>query len=394
MFLKRFLSSRHFFSLYATTLSVSKHHHSIPTRRVHLSWIFYATIVFLLPALACAAVPSGFKATVIAQNMVNPTAMAVSPDGRIFIGEQAGRIRIVDNNHLLSTALLNIKSKVDSNGERGLLGIALDPNFLVNQWIYVYYTSKTPAIHNRVSRFKVQGNSIVPGSEAVILDIQPLNNHNNHNGGALHFGTDGKLYIAVGDNAVGSNAQSLGNLKGKILRINKDGSIPTDNPFFKTAQGVNRAIWALGLRNPFTFAIQRGSGRMFINDVGQDVAEEINRGMKGANYGWPAVEGWGKNPKYRNPIAAYNHGNAPCAAIVGSAFYNPISEQFPAHFVGDYFFGDYCGGWIRRFDTTTREITSFASDYKTLVDLQVDPDGTLYILQKQGGKLTAVRWNG
>jgi len=394
VFFKEFVLFPHFFSLSVTNSSAIKNHHSITTRQVYLAWIFFATMMFLLPNLASAVVPSGFKATVIAQNIVNPTAMAVSPDGRIFIGEQAGRIRIVNNDHLLSTPLLNIKSKVNSTGERGLLGIALDPNFLANQWIYVYYTSKTPVIHNRVSRFKVQGNSIVPGSEVVILDIQQLNNFPNHNGGAIHFGLDGKLYIAVGDNAVGSNAQSLANLKGKILRINKDGSIPTDNPFFKTAKGVNRAIWALGLRNPFTFAIQRGTGRMFINDVGQDVAEEINRGMKGANYGWPAIEGWGSNPKYHNPVAAYNHGNMPCAAIVGSAFYNPITEQFPANFVGDYFFGDFCGGWIRRFDTTTREIKPFASGFKTLVDLQVDPDGTLYILQKEGGKLTAVRWNG
>ncbi len=394
MFFKELVSFPHFFSLLVTFPSAVKNYPSKFIRCFYLGGIFCATVTFLLPNLTLAAVPSGFKATVIAQNIINPTVMAVSPDGRIFIGEQAGRIRVVDNDHLLSTSLLNIKLKVDSTGERGLLGIALDPNFLVNQWIYVYYTSKTPVIHNRVSRFKVQGNSIVPGSEVVILDIQQLNTHLNHNGGAIHFGLDGKLYVAVGDNAVGSNAQSLANLKGKILRINKDGSIPTDNPFFKTAKGVNRAIWALGLRNPFTFAVQRGSGRIFINDVGQNIAEEINRGMKGANYGWPAIEGWGNNTKYRNPIAAYNHGNAPCAAIVGSAFYNPITEQFPAYFIGDYFFGDFCGGWIRRFDTTTREIKPFASNYKTLVDLQVDPDGTLYILQKEGGKLTAVRWNG
>lgn len=389
MFFNKFLTLHHLSLCLASNKNLST-----SVKFVRLNWILIATILLMLPIVVSAAVPAGFRATVIAQNIINPTAMAVSPDGRIFIGEQAGRIRIVDNNNLLSAALLNIKSRVDSAGERGLLGIALDPNFLVNQWIYVYYTSKTPVIHNRVSRFTVQGNRIVPGSEKVILEIQQLSKFLNHNGGAIHFGTDGKLYVAVGDNAVENNAQSLANLKGKILRINKDGTIPNDNPFYQAANGVNRAIWALGLRNPFTFAIQRGTGRLFINDVGKDTAEEINRGVKGGNYGWPVVEGYGNNPKYRNPIAAYRHGTAPCAAIVGSAFYNPIKEQFPANYVGDYFFGDFCAGWIRRYDNATRQIQSFASGFNTLVDLQVDPDGTLYILQKVGGKLTAVRWNG
>ncbi|MGV8712942.1 MAG: PQQ-dependent sugar dehydrogenase, partial [Nitrosomonas sp.] len=165
MFFKELVSFPHFFSLLVTFPSAVKNYPSKFIRCFYLGGIFCATVTFLLPNLTLAAVPSGFKATVIAQNIINPTVMAVSPDGRIFIGEQAGRIRVVDNDHLLSTSLLNIKLKVDSTGERGLLGIALDPNFLVNQWIYVYYTSKTPVIHNRVSRFKVQGNSIVPGSE-------------------------------------------------------------------------------------------------------------------------------------------------------------------------------------------------------------------------------------
>lgn len=389
MSLQQFQSLNYFFSPY----NQCSKEQFLGKLWVSLCGIFVA-MLFTLPVAAQAAVPAGFKAIVVARDILNPTAMAVSPDGRIFITEQAGRIRVIDKGQLRSQPLLNIKTKVDSTGERGLLGIALDPNFLVNQWIYVYYTSKTPVIHNRVSRFKVESNSVVPGSEDVLLDIQPLNHFPNHNGGAIHFGLDGKLYIAVGENSVPSNAQTLANLKGKMLRINKDGTIPTDNPFYSSAQGINRAIWALGLRNPFTFAVQPETGIIFINDVGQNIAEEINRGIKGANYGWPIIEGNGSNPKYRNPVATYSHANVLCAAIVGSAFYNPIVEQFPAHFVGDYFFGDFCGGWIRRFDATTREIKPFASGFNTLVDIQVDPDGTLYILQKQGGVLTAINWNG
>src|SRR6185436_2808401 len=161
----------------------------------------------------------------------------------------------------------------DSNGERGLLGVAFDPSFAVNQFVYVYYTATSPSTHNRISRLTAAGDVAVPGSEVPILDLNDLSGATNHNGGAIHFGPDGKLYAAVGENANGANAQTLSNLLGKILRINSDGSIPTDNPFFGTATGQNRAIWALGLRNPFTFTFQPGTGRMFINDVGQNTWE-------------------------------------------------------------------------------------------------------------------------
>src|SRR5207249_1987602 len=111
------------------------------------------------------------------------------------------------------------------------------------------------------SRFTANGNTALPGSEVVLLDLDNLSSTaTNHNGGAIHFGLDGKLYIGVGENATGTNSQTLANLLGKMLRINADGSIPTDNPFYATATGNNRAIWAIGLRNPFTFAVQPGTG--------------------------------------------------------------------------------------------------------------------------------------
>ncbi|HEY9824685.1 MAG TPA: PQQ-dependent sugar dehydrogenase, partial [Stenomitos sp.] len=238
-------------------------------------------------SVGLAAVPTGFQDKVVATGLNNPTAMAIAPDGRVFITEQAGKLRVVKRDRLLAQPFMNISAAVDPSGERGLLGIAFDPDFVSNQWIYVYYTSKTPQIHNRVSRFTANGDVVVPGSEKILLDIQPLTGATNHNGGALHFGKDGTLFIAVGENATPENAQTLKNLKGKLLRINKDGTIPTTNPFFTETSGKNRAIWALGLRNPFTFAVQPGTGRIHINDVGQGTWEEINAGVKGANYGWP-----------------------------------------------------------------------------------------------------------
>jgi hypothetical protein len=174
--------------------------------------------------------------------------------------------------------------------------------------------------HNRVSRFTATGDTAAPGSEAVILELNNLSSATNHNGGAIHFGPDGKLYIGVGENANRANSQTLSNLLGKMLRINADGTIPPDNPFYNTATGNNRAIWALGLRNPFTFAFQPGTTRLFINDVGESTYEEINDGIAGSNYGWPTTEGPTSNPSFRSPIYFYGHGtsNTTGCAIVGA----------------------------------------------------------------------------
>ena len=134
-----------------------------------------------------------------------------------------------------------------------------------------------------------------------------------------------------------------------MLRINKDGTIPTDNPFYPTTLGNNRAIWALGLCNPFKFAVQPGTDTIFINDVGENSWEEINRGAAGANYGWPVHEGVANDPPYVDPIFAYGHGSTDTTgcSITGGVFYDPATAQFPAGYEGDYFFADICSGWIR-----------------------------------------------
>jgi hypothetical protein len=281
---------------------------------------------------------------------------------------------------------------VDPAGERGLLGIAFDPNFASNNFLYLYYTTRTEPRHNRVSRFTANGDVVVPGSETVIWELDPLSaDADNHNGGAIHFGSDGKLYIAAGDNADQSNSEILSNMFGKMLRINSNGTIPTDNPFFNTATGNNRSIWALGLRNPFTFAFQPGTGRMFINDVGQDTFEEINDGIPGSNYGWPSSEGPTSNPAFRSPLFSYTH-NEGCA-IAGGAFYNPATVQFPPSFVGKYFFADLCGGWIRLFDPSTGTASDFASGISQPVDLKVGSDGSLYYLSIGSGAVFKIQFD-
>jgi len=178
----------------------------------------------LLGAVALAAtVPSGFVDSIFVGVPSDATAMKFSPDGRLFVCQQSGKLRVVQNTQLLATPFVSIP--VDGSDERGLLGVAFDPDFETNNFVYVYYTAVSPTVHNRVSRFTANDNVAVPGSEVVLLELNPLS-ATYHNGGALHFGNDGKLYIAVGDNGNGNNSQSLGNLFGKMLRINRDGSIP------------------------------------------------------------------------------------------------------------------------------------------------------------------------
>jgi glucose/arabinose dehydrogenase len=346
-----------------------------------------------LSAARAATLPAGFSETRVAAGIASPTAMAIAPDGRIFVAEKGGALRVVKNNALLATPFLTVS--VSTQSERGLLGIAFDPDFNVNRFVYVYYTTATAPIHNRVSRFTASASNpdvAQAGTELPILDLPTLN-AGNHNGGAIHFGVDGRLYVAVGENAVPSNAQSLNTRLGKMLRINANGSIPTDNPFYTRVTGANRSIWAYGLRNPFTFAVDPTLGRININDVGQDVWEEVDVGAKGSNYGWPQVEG--PDPAgvsgVRYPTYSYQHGSANCA-IVGATFYRPYVYNFPTAYDGRYFFGDLCGGFIRYLNPPNyTSATGFASGIGSLVDIQTHPDGSLYYLAQTGGELWRVR---
>jgi glucose/arabinose dehydrogenase len=332
-------------------------------------------------ALFAADLPAGFSETLIASGLDNPTAMAIASDGRIFVCQQTGELRVIRDRTLLSPPFLTVG--VNSDGERGLLGVAIDPNFAVNPYVYVYYTTAEAPIHNRVSRFTASGDVAAAGSEVVLLELDTLSGATNHNGGGLHFGVDGMLYVAAGENANPSNSQTLDNLLGKMLRIRSDGTIPEDNPFYEIAVGKNRAIWALGLRNPFTFAVQPGSGRLFINDVGQNAWEEINVGVAAGNYGWPYCEG-PCGSSFAEPFHFYPNGGGTCA-IVGAAFYNPTLAWFPADYLGDYFFADLCAGWIRRIDLTDRTVSDFAAGIPAPVDLAVTPDGALYYLARGAG---------
>ena len=324
------------------------------------------------------------------------TAFAAAADGRMFVAQQAGLLRVVKDGELLPTPFVQLT--VDASGERGLIGVTLHPDFANNGWVYAYYTTTQGGTHNRISRFVANGD--VSGGETVLVDLPALSSAANHNGGALHFGIDGKLYVGVGDNANSAHAQDLGHPFGKMLRFNDDGSIPTDNPFYTSQTGLARAVWASGLRNPFTFGVQPESGRIHINDVGQRTWEEIDLGTAGANYGWPASEGPDNIiAGITAPIFTYKHSAAiPTGsgsggffvgfAIAGGAFY-PGSGSFPATFRGNYFFADFVSRFIARLDmVNSNAVYAFSKVADNPVDMLVGPDGALYVLTR--GSITRI----
>jgi glucose/arabinose dehydrogenase len=283
-------------------------------------------------------------------------------------------VRIVEADELLSAPFLTLATATD--GEKGLKAMAFDPDYASNGFVYVYYTDAT-TLKNKVSRFtRMTGDSdrADPATERVLID--GIDSGIFHSGGALEFGPDGRLYISTGDASYGPNAQALGNLNGKILRLNRDGSVPADNPFRGTS-GARPEIWAYGLRNPFTFAFS-DAGSLYINDVGQDTWEELNLGARGANYGWPTCEGACDDARFVDPIYAYSHSDGPGRSITGAVFYD--GAMFPAAYAGDYFFGDYVGSYIKRYDVATGTVSGFATGAPYPVDLDVGPDGALYYL--------------
>jgi glucose/arabinose dehydrogenase len=340
--------------------------------------------------------PAGFTNGVFAGGLTNATAIAQEalPSGRFFIAEQGGALRVVKNGVLLATPFIALT--VDSTVERGLIGVTLHPDFANNRFIYLHYTTPEGGTHNRISRFTAnpQNPDIVSvGSELRIADLPLLGSATNHNGGALHFGADGKLYVAVGDNTDSAKAADLNDPFGKMLRFNDDGSIPSDNPFCTTAATLRCAIWARGLRNPYTFAVQPGTnGRIHINDVGEGTWEEINLGVRAANYGWPATEGPTTAAGVTAPLFAYGHsvttppgqgagGFFTGCAISGGAFY-PDAGPFPPGYRNSYYFADFCGRFIGRIDLGGGGASAFGTVTSNPVDMVTGADGALYVLTR------------
>ncbi len=330
---------------------------------------------------------------VVTRGLEQPLFLTHAGDGsgRLFLLEQPGRVRILQHGRLLPAPFLDITSKVRSGGEQGLLGLAFHPMYTKNGRFFMNYT-RMPDGATVVAEYKVSTDPLITEKvERVLLAVpQP---YANHNGGMLAFGPDGYLYISLGDGGAagdpGNRAQDRNDLLGKILRIDVDRgtpyAIPPDNPY--ASGGGRPEIYALGLRNPWRFSFDRKTGNLWAGDVGQDRWEEIDRVVKGGNYGWRIMEGnhcffppffcrtEGLNP----PVAEYALTGGRCS-IIGGYVYR--GRAHPA-LSGLYLFGDYCSGEIM----TLRDgqVTVLLHTELRISSFGEDQDGELYVIDLRGG---------
>lgn len=337
----------------------------------------------------------------------DPVELVNVSDGtnRLFVIEQAGIIKTFSNNADASDAatLLNISNKVNSGGEKGLLGVAFHPNFSANGQFFVNYTRQQNGILETViARYQSDGKVANANSEEILLTyIQP---YSNHNGGKVAFGNDGYLYISTGDGGSGgdpqNNAQNLSSFLGKILRIDIDKkanglnySIPTDNPFI-TNTNAKPEIYAYGLRNPWKMNLDKTTGKFWIADVGQNEKEEINILEKGANFGWKITEGFNCYSPSSNCNKAgltdpvHDYGTDQGRSITGGYVYRGKKHKA---LVGKYIYGDYASGriWALSYDESTKKSTNELLTRMTgsLSSFGQDKDGELYLINYQSGKI-------
>ena len=330
------------------------------------------------------AVDAAAASSVVASRLREPTDFQFLPDGRILVAEKGGTLRIVDDGVVSKRPVGRLW--VLTQGERGLDGLAVDPDFADNGYIYVAYT--TLGGRDRLARLTVDGDKVVFGSQKVLLqstDRSALFHH----GGALGFGPDGTLYWGVGDNKNGANAQDLGTIHGKIIRINPDGTVPSDNP--DLGPDALPQIYAYGFRNPFRLTFTP-TGQLLVADVGENSFEELNLVTAGGNYGWPEAEGNCSSCSSINPIYTYAHdGNG--AAITSVLFYN--GELLGPEYRNKVFIADEVQGWIKVLTcdasfTSCGNVQDFDSEAGTSVVLRQAPDGSIYQLTYSPGQLVRI----
>ncbi len=310
-------------------------------------------------------------------------------DGRIFVVEQAGRIRVVRNGVLQATPFLDISSRVLSGGERGLLSVAFHPQYATNHYFYVYFTTQTNG-DIRVERFTATSNpEVADPTTSKLIITAPHSANTNHNGGLLAFGPDGMLYAGLGDGGGAGdplgNGQNFNSLLGSLLRLDVDHgdpyAIPTDNPFVGQANHRGE-VWAKGLRNPWRYAFDAATGLLYIADVGQDLHEEVdvvaaNHG--GVNYGWNVMEGAScynastcSQTGLQLPIIDYGHNSGACSITGGYVYRGTAIPGIRGH----YFYSDWCGGFLKSFryengvavdqkdwGLSSSAVTSFGQDF-------------------------------
>jgi glucose/arabinose dehydrogenase len=307
---------------------------------------------------------------VVASNLEVPWALAFAPDGRLFFTERPGRIRVMVDGQLLPDPVATLPVAAAPGDESGLMGLAIDPSFQDNGFIYVMYSYQAAPgqLLNRISRLTVDGNQA--GGEAVLLDGIP--GASIHDGGRLRFGPAAKLFATAGDAAVPSNAQDINSLSGKILRLNTDGTIPDDNPF------PGLPVFTLGHRNPEGLAFQLGTGQLFSTEHGPVGNDELNVIDAGQDYGWPIVQGIAGNPSFVDPILDFPTSVAPA----GATFYD--GDRLPG-WTGNLFFGTLRGQHVHRVvlgGPDSRQVVAeerlFEGAFGRIRDVIQGPDGFIY----------------
>lgn len=300
---------------------------------------------------------------IIAEGLQAPRSIDISKEGRIFISEKRGSIRVVDNGTLLTEPVGDIKA--ENIGDAGLLGLTLHPNFTQNHLFYVYYTySNGTGLFNKVLMLKESNNRIIDSK--TILDGIPGNDY--RDGGRIKFGRDGKLYVSTGDASIPELSQDLNSLAGKILRINEDGTIPQDNPF------SNSAVYAYGFRNAQGLAWAPNSGALYSSDQGGAGNDEINLISPAKNYGWPHEEcnSSGDDNRYTPPLVCFNPSLEPSG--IAFAFSNKLGYQ--NHLI----VATLKGSHLRDIDFDSGSQNTILVGYGRIIDLVESEDGLIYVL--------------
>jgi glucose/arabinose dehydrogenase len=326
--------------------------------------------------LACWPLPTGFTRDVVATGL-NVSFLCALKDGRVLVNEKHGVVRVIKDDKLLAAPMLDISSQVIGEVERGLLGIAVDPDFASNGFLYLFHNDKDN--HAYITRYKATGDIADPASAKNVFDLG-VHGAPYHHGGDVTFGPDGKLYFTQG-NAAGyigdakTVSQNKNDLLGSIFRINADGSIPADNPFYASNTGNARAVWTYGNRNPFNLRFQPGTGLAYFSDVqDNNTDDEINEAKAGANYGY------GGGPSPVAPLLTYGLNGK---AQIGGAFY--AGEQFPAEYRGLFFFGNNGNGDIKTLDPKTGKAGTFdALPGDCTISMDVGARGSLYASSRCG----------
>lgn len=308
-----------------------------------------------------------YRVEVVASNLQIPWSLAFAPDGRLFVTERPGRVRIFNLQAATSELALTLDDAF-TQGEAGALGLALDPEFASNGLVYVYYTAQAGGgAANRVVRYREVAGRL--GERAVLLDGIPANAI--HDGGRVRFGPDGLLYVTTGDAANASLAQDIGSVAGKILRLNRDGTVPRENPF-------SSPIYSYGHRNPQGIDWHPPSGRLWAAEHGNSGNDEVNAIEAGINYGWPRIEGSQTMPDMRTPVVFYS----PAIAPSGASFYR--GSRFPA-FANNLFVATLRGLHILRLRVDPGSPPRVAAQERLLNDrfgrirdVVVGPDGLIY----------------